>query len=176
MNIRSGDMIPVSAFFSDDWEPTVPSDTPTVTIEMRNLSTGTWSTLVSAQPVTVLASGLCYYDISAGIGHYEYVISMTTTDPSVDQSTIVLDPIISGGPADDASSIYIDTQKILGLVHENVYIDNTTYDVNSNMTSARLRTYSNSASVGTASDVIETYTITAAGDGVGKFTSWKMIT
>jgi hypothetical protein len=65
--------------------------------------------------------------------------------------------------------------KILGLSHENVYIDQTTYDSNSNLVSARVRIYSVAGSVGTSSDVINTYTITSVGSGAGKFLTWKQV-
>lgn len=65
--------------------------------------------------------------------------------------------------------------RILGLVHENTYIDQPGYDDNKNLTSARLRVYSVAGSVGTDNDVLATYTITAVGDGAGKFSSWKQI-
>jgi hypothetical protein len=66
-------------------------------------------------------------------------------------------------------------QRIGGLVHENIYIDNPIYDGDGNMTSARLRLYSAPGSVGTANDVIGTYEITAPSDGAGRFTSWKQV-
>jgi len=168
MQVRAGDKLPISAYFSIDWEPIVPTDVPTVTIERRNLETGTWDTPVSAANTTVLASGLVYYDYTTASGYYEYVVTITTTMTTVDQQDIVLDRMMSGGSADDVS-------RILGLVHENVYIDTTVYDANNNLTSARLRIYSDAASVGTTSNVIGTYTITVTASGVGKFTNWKMV-
>ncbi len=65
--------------------------------------------------------------------------------------------------------------RILGLSHENVYIDTTVYDAWGNLSSARLRTYNVAGSVGTGADVLATYTITAAGTGTGKFTTWKQV-
>ena len=66
-------------------------------------------------------------------------------------------------------------KRLLGLVHENIYIDNPIYDGDNNLTSARLRIYSTPSSVGTANDVIGTYQITSPGDGPGKFTTWSQI-
>lgn len=68
-----------------------------------------------------------------------------------------------------------DIKRLLGLMHENIYIDNPVYDGQNNLTSARVRIYSSAGSVGTTSDVIGTYEITAPGDGAGKFTSWKQV-
>lgn len=73
------------------------------------------------------------------------------------------------------NTIEEEVKRTLGLVHENIYIDLPGYDTNKNLVSARLRTYLVSGSVGTANDVIATYTITAVGAGKGKFTSWKMV-
>lgn len=65
--------------------------------------------------------------------------------------------------------------RVLGLLHENIYIDNPSYDSDDNLVSARVRIYSDASSVGTTSNVIGTYEITSAGDGAGKFTYWKQI-
>lgn len=65
--------------------------------------------------------------------------------------------------------------RVLGLAHENVYIDQASYDTDNNLIGARLRVYSDPASVGTSSDVIGTYSITSVGSGAGKFLSWKQI-
>jgi len=79
-----------------------------------------------------------------------------------------------------------EVKRILGLVHENFYIDLPTFDSNNNMTSARIRTYSDAnmtsarirtysdaASVGTDNNVIAIYLIEANPSGPGKFTTWK---
>jgi len=71
------------------------------------------------------------------------------------------------------SNIYLDVRKTLGLVHENIYIDNPVYDDFSNLVSARVRIYSDAVSVGTNNNIIATYQITAQGDGAGKFTYWR---
>ncbi len=75
----------------------------------------------------------------------------------------------------DLTTVSNDLKRLLGLTHENIFIDNPVYDGNNNMTSARVRIYSDAVSVGTASNVIGTYTITAPGDGPGKFTTWKQV-
>jgi hypothetical protein len=68
-----------------------------------------------------------------------------------------------------------DLKRLLGLTHENIFIDNPVYDGDCNMTSARVRIYSNPASVGTANDVIGTYTITAPSSAPGKFITWSQV-
>jgi hypothetical protein len=66
-------------------------------------------------------------------------------------------------------------KRIIGLVHENIFIDNPIFDSDGNMTAARLRIYSNPTDVGTSSGVIGTYNISAPGNGPGKFTNWSQI-
>ena len=71
------------------------------------------------------------------------------------------------------TQIYEAVIRTLGLVHHNVYIDNPTYDEYGNMTSGRVRIYSDAASVGTNNNVIDTYLITSDGTECGKFTYWE---
>ena len=75
----------------------------------------------------------------------------------------------------DISDIHDSVIKTLGLVHHNIYIDNTTYDEHGNMITGRVRIYSDAASVGTNNNVIETYLITADGTECGKFTYWEQL-
>jgi len=63
--------------------------------------------------------------------------------------------------------------KILGLVHQNILIDETIYDDFGNLESARVRIYSDSASVGTNNNIISTYLITSESTECGKFTTWS---
>ena len=65
--------------------------------------------------------------------------------------------------------------RILGLVHENLLIDNTTYDSDNNLTAARLRIFPSKADLLVETNVIATYTITAVASGEGKFTTWKQV-
>lgn len=75
----------------------------------------------------------------------------------------------------DMGDVYASVIKTLGLVHHNVYIDEPTYDEHGNMISARVRIYSDAASVGTSSNVIETYRLEADGTQCGQFTYWKQV-
>ena len=63
--------------------------------------------------------------------------------------------------------------RLLGLMHENTYIDKPVYDKYDNLTQARMRIYSDSASVGTDNNVIGEYEIRANGTAVGKFSFWQ---
>lgn len=66
-----------------------------------------------------------------------------------------------------------DLKRVLGLVHENIFIDLPNYDVDNNLISARLRIYSNSFDVGTINNIIGSYLIESDSSGTGKFNNWK---
>ena len=75
----------------------------------------------------------------------------------------------------DLDDIYNSVAKTLGLSRHNIYIDDPTYDEYGNMISARVRTYSDAASVGTNNNIIETYRITSEGTECGQFSYWKQV-
>jgi hypothetical protein len=75
----------------------------------------------------------------------------------------------------DFDTISSDLDRIMGLVHQNMYIDEPTYDSDGNLVGARVRIYSNSASVGTLANIIATYQITSNGIGPGKFSYWQQV-
>ena len=115
-----------------------------------------------------------------GDGNYKY-----TFTPNLNGVwyVIVTHPIyFPWGKTDDVkvdegsqTQIYEAVIRTLGLVHHNMYIDNPTYDDFGNMVSARVRLYSDAASVGTDSNVIETYLITADGTECGQFSYWQQV-
>jgi len=65
--------------------------------------------------------------------------------------------------------------KILGLVHQNILIDNPVYDGFHNLISARVRIYSEAGSVGTSNNIIGTYNISAPSNKPGKFVTWSQV-
>jgi len=73
------------------------------------------------------------------------------------------------------NNLYSNQKVLLGLAHENMFIDETEFDENGNLVSARLRIYSNSNSVGTNNNIIGTYSIQADSNGVCKFETWKQV-
>lgn len=68
-----------------------------------------------------------------------------------------------------------DLNTIKGLVHHNVFIDSTIYDNDGNLVSGRVRIYSDSASVGTNNNVLNTYLLHADCNEAGKFISWSQV-
>lgn len=66
-------------------------------------------------------------------------------------------------------------KRMIGLMHENIYIDNPIYDESNNLVNARVRIYSNPASIGSDINVIGSYLISSTGSGPGKFTNWSQL-
>ena len=127
---------------------------------------------------TDLAGSLSDFFVGLGSGSYKYVF---TPDVNGIWYAVVIHPIyFPWGKTDDIyvdeadlTSIYEIVIRTLGLVHHNIYIDQPMYDDNGNLISARVRIYSDAASVGTANNVIETYMITADGTECGQFSYWQ---
>jgi hypothetical protein len=111
------------------------------------------------------------FSISDDISTLSIPTSDEIADAVWDEST--LSHTVSASFGLLVSTLRTDVKRVLGLLHENIYIDSPTYDTDNNLIGARVRIYSDSDSVGTDSDVIGTYTIVSVGDGAGKFTSWK---
>lgn len=88
---------------------------------------------------------------------------------------LLADNKISGSFGEAIQTIISDLGIVKGLSHENMSVDNTVYDADDNLIQARLRIYSNAASVGTNNNIIATYQFDATGDGAGKFSLWKQV-
>jgi hypothetical protein len=72
--------------------------------------------------------------------------------------------------------------RLLGLVHENAFIDNTTYDSNSMLLSGRVRIFDSKANAQLATDggsettgLVATYTIEADYEGPGRMKTYRMV-
>jgi len=115
-----------------------------------------------------------------GNGNYKYTFTPDTN--GIWYITVTHPTYFSSGKSDDIvvdssdlTAIYDAVIRALGLINHNVYIDQPVYDDDTNLISGRVRIYSDAASVGTDSNVIETYLMTADGDGCGKFTYWQQV-
>lgn len=80
-------------------------------------------------------------------------------------------------PETTVEEMYIESyddklDRLLGLSHENTSIDQTVFDSYGNLESARLRIYSDSASVGTENNIVAEYEINANTTDIGRFSSW----
>lgn len=126
--------------------------------------------LVSSQTASYNSTTQSYVDIlipsgswiNQEVGNYLIVWSIADTD-------------------DDFNSIYTEQlnvnidkdliDRILGLVHQNIVIDETIFDQFGNMRSARLRIFREASKT----NVIATYRITARPKGPGRFTTWEQV-
>lgn len=97
---------------------------------------------------------------------YNYMLEDTTALIDLTIQEIERD----GGLLDTVSD---DLKRVLGLLHENIFIDLPTYSDDCNLIGARVRIYSDAESVGTNNNVIGTYAISSSDDGPGKFSTWK---
>lgn len=84
---------------------------------------------------------------------------------------------VSSSDIDDLASMLV---RVLGLVHENVFIDNTTYDPNSMLLTARLRVFSSKAEAQAATDggsepALVTYSVDASYEGPGRMRQYRMV-
>ena len=109
-----------------------------------------------------------------------YVMLPQHVDPLYNQAKTVWDystsnPVSAGSYGELVQDMSDDLKRLLGLTHENIFIDNPNYDSDGNLTSARVRIYSNPASVGTGSNIIGTYQITAPSSAPGQFISWQQV-
>lgn len=157
--------------------------------------------LIKSDGVSVEESATVSYKIIDSTGTVEVVSSQTATyntttksyldtlSPSASWTTQEVGSYIIVWTIADTTDDYNDTytenleigidktliDRIIGLVHENIYIDNTIFDSDNNLEQARLRIYSDAASVGTSSNVIGTYAISATPSGPGKFLNWSQV-
>ena len=107
------------------------------------------------------------------VAYSEFIIR---NDTQVDISTTVSDIQSSISSLDTIlNEVRVDIKRVLGLLHENHYIDDPIYDSDGNLIGGRVRIYSDAISVGTNNNVIATYLITSSGDGPGKFTFWSQV-
>jgi hypothetical protein len=79
---------------------------------------------------------------------------------------------------DDLSALIL---RVLGLVHENIFIDNTVHDANGQLVAARVRLFDSKANCEAATDggsettgLTATYEMSTVYEGVGKMGTYRM--
>ena len=103
---------------------------------------------------TIVELGAGFYKFSFDVEAVGDDVYYVATDGGVN--------ILTGEiPLDSVASTREDLVRALGLAQENYALDQLVYDGLGNLNTARIRTYSDNASVGTAANVIATYDITA---------------
>ena len=146
---------------------------------LETTATITYKILDSSGTVEVVSSRSASYNSNTG----SYTDTLSPSASWIDQEVGAY--LISWSIADtddefpailtEQLEIAIDKTKIdriLGLVHENMYIDQCTYDAGNNLVRARLRIYESVADVGTDNGVIGSYRIRSVPRGMGMFTTW----
>ena len=146
-----------SAYFS---ESGVPKEGLTPLISIYNITDGVME--VENGTMIEVGGGFYKYEHSVGIGKEYSSICDSVTLTGNERYAI-----------GEIESTKFDIKRLLGLVHENLLIDNASYDKYGNMKEARMRLYSDSVSVGTENNIIATYRITADAKAAGKVNTWK---
>lgn len=120
---------------------------------------------VTAPTITELGGG--FYKFDFDMDSVDSDLYFIATDGGTNYITGRLDKTTN-------QSVTQQLDLVLGLVQQNQFIDQNVYDGNGNLTSSRLRTYTNSGSVGTAADVLATYNMTATYTG-NQLDSFSMV-
>jgi len=86
--------------------------------------------------------------------------------------------VVTVNDTDDLALMMV---RVLGLVHENVFIDNTVHDINGQLVAARVRVFASKADVELATDggtetggLVATYEMSTVYEGQGLMGSYRM--
>lgn len=126
-----------------------------------NLTFGTFRKVSddsSITPPVISELSLGFYKFTFDISLIDDDVYYVATDGGANIITGVLE-------LDSNNSINNKLDRVLGLSQENQFIDQTVYDLNGSLLSARLRLYSTSSDVGTDNNVTHTYIISASYTG-----------
>jgi hypothetical protein len=93
-----------------------------------------------------------------------YLVIWSVADTTDDFNSVYTEPL-------EINIDNTDVQKILGLVHSNMVIDNTVFDKEGNLYKARVTLYKDSAKT----EVLARYQVNAVTTGPGKFATWEQI-
>lgn len=162
----------IVSFFTNNGVPAIGLDIPT--IDIIEVPSGT--IIVNGSNMTELSNGFYFYNFTSYDYTKDYAILCDGTNVLVDSERYV----VAGNENyhEDVNDVVNNNEKInriLGLIHENIYIDNTVYDENGNLISSRVRIYSSVGDVGSENGIIGTYQVIANCTEAGKFTSWSQI-
>ena len=170
-----GDIVPLALLLEDGNESQYPQaevyapggTTPLVTLNMVHKARGRYEanyTLATAGVVTVIF--ITYADTGHTVENITY---------SREQEQLV---ITQYGVDDLALSLI----RVLGLVHENTFIDNTVHDAFGQLTGARVRIFDSRVNAEAATDggsettgLVATYDITSTYESQGRMGSYRMV-
>lgn len=162
----------IVSFFTKD---SLPIEGLTPTIKIISVPGGVL--LVNNDVMTELQSGFYYYDFVGYEYNKDYAI---VCDGGIGDLPVGERFVFAGNENyhEDIDNIISNNallKRMVGLMHENIYIDNPIYDKDSNLVNARVRIYSDPGSIGTPNNIIGSYLISSTGEGPGKFTNWSQI-
>ncbi|MCK5603382.1 hypothetical protein KAR91_15970 [Candidatus Pacearchaeota archaeon] len=125
-----------------------------------------------------VSSSLSFYNLGNGdyrIGYIPDTVGnwyMRITHPSLFPIGKANTTQVYANDFDTMTSIL---SRILGLVQENFAIDMTTHNEGQCMTASRIRTYTNTADVGTDNNILSTYQMNATYDADGNMESYSVV-
>jgi hypothetical protein len=141
--------------------------TPTATVDLVHQAKGRYEG--SWVPSTV-GTYTAQFFVYADVGH---------TVESIVYSREAEQVFVSGSSVD---ALAVSITRLLGLVHENSFIDNTTFDESNQLLTARLRIYDGKANTQAATyggaettGLVATYTIESEYEAVGKMRQYRML-
>lgn len=178
-----------SGLTAGDFTATVYKDgalAPTVVVTITEIGT------TGEYKVAFTLSATGFYSVQALIGFSKEIWEGEyTAGATLDSVTLLLEQIMNkdGGGAFDPSTdsleairdlLEVDLSRILGLLHYNAIVDKQTYDVNGQLTGARLRVFTDETKVpsvpgGTETDgLVQEYVIEAQFGGVGVLQKYSL--
>jgi len=135
------------------------------TIEVSETSTS-WNENLNSYISTIVPSVSW---VNQETGTYLLVWNISNTEYFA--STMIDELVITEDNNTRMNTIDANLERILGLVHQNMVIDETIFDREGNLYSARVRIFRDSLKT----DLITTYRISAVTTGPGKFSSWEQV-
>jgi hypothetical protein len=162
----------ILAFFSSNGTPVESINIPTIRI--RELPLGTL--IITDENMVEVGDGFYYYNFVNYDYAKDYAIRCDGTSGLPDSDRYV----VCGNEnyhedINDVLDSNSAIKRILGLLHENISIDETVYDSDGNLVSSRIRLYDSSSNVGTDVGVIGEYRSLTTCTDTGKFTNWSQI-
>jgi len=122
-------------------------------------------------------------------GHYKFAFTPAAVGFWRPVVSVPYNWSVWGGAYDvvdeSTAALYQMVRRALGLIHENIYIDETVYDLDSQLTAARVRLFDSAADVDLATDGgqpppggtdpqhFAAYTITTVWEGVNRYQIFK---
>lgn len=142
------------------------STVPVVTLDLPHKIRGRYE---AAWTPTATGVYTAHFIVYSDIGHTVENIAYTREAEQL---------VVTENDADDLALMMV---RVLGLVHENVFIDNTVHDLNGQLVAARVRVFDSKANVEAATDggsettgLIATYEMSTIYESQGIMGSYRM--